>query len=129
MFGRILHDQERRLVIGDVIVPPPAGPIADRQAVEQLVATEQRLPQAQQIAFAGKRDAEFLAHQARAAVAADEIGGADFLRFAAGRLHTRGDASVILRSDRNSQPYRTVIAGMVSAMDFNSGSSVYCEIS
>ncbi len=32
-------------------------------------------------------------------------------------------------SDRNSQPKRTSIAGMVSAMDFNSGSSVYCEIS
>ena len=34
MLGRILHDQECRLVVGDMIMPALAGAVSDRQAVE-----------------------------------------------------------------------------------------------
>ena len=54
--------------IGDVIVPA----LADRDALEQVVAAIERLPQLQQIGFALQLDAELAAHIARAAVAADE---------------------------------------------------------
>ena len=46
--GRILHDQEASMRVGDVIVPP----LADRDALEQIVAAIQRLPQLQQIGVA-----------------------------------------------------------------------------
>ena len=65
----VLHDQLRRLRVGDVIVPP----LADRDALVQVVAAIERLAQLQQVAFAGKLDAELLAHDAGAAVAADQI--------------------------------------------------------
>ena len=44
--------------VGDVIVPP----FADRDALEQIVAAIQRLPQLQQIGFALQLDAELTAH-------------------------------------------------------------------
>ena len=53
VLGRILHDQERRFVVGDVIVPAVARTVPERQPVEQLVAAVERLAQRQQIAFAG----------------------------------------------------------------------------
>ena len=100
MFGRILHDQERRFGVGHVIVPAVAGPrmrtVTDRHAIEQFVAAEERLTQPQQIAFAGQPDAKLPAHRAGAAVAADEVGGADILRAAVVRLHPRGDAVFVL---------------------------------
>ena len=80
MLGRILHDQERRLCVGDVIVPP----LADRDALEQIVAAEQRLAELHQIGFALQFDAELAAHRAGAAVAAGEIKRAE-LRFLAPR--------------------------------------------
>ena len=129
VLGGVLHDQLRRLVVGDVIVAALAGTIADRQPLEQLFAVVERLAQAQQIAFAAQLDAELLAHRAGAAIAADEIGGAQAL-VSAIRCATRAvTPSPSCCSDRNSQPKRTVMAGMVSAMPLSSGSSVYCEIS
>ena len=62
--------------VGDVIVPA----FADRDALKQIVATIQSLPQLQQIGFALQLDAELAAHIARSAVAADEILGAEFRR-------------------------------------------------
>ncbi len=66
---RVLHDQLRRAIVGDVVVPP----LADRDAFVELVAAEQRLAELQQVALAFERNAELLAHRAGAAVAADEI--------------------------------------------------------
>ena len=48
MLGRILHDQERRLAVGDVIVPA----LADRDALEQIVAAIQRLAELQHVGLA-----------------------------------------------------------------------------
>ena len=66
-----------------MIVAALAGPravtVEERQPLEQFVAFEQRLPQREKIALAGQFDIKLLAHRARAAVAADEIFGADFL--------------------------------------------------
>ena len=70
----------RRLVVGDVIVPALAGAVAERQPLEQLFAVIERLAQPKQIAFAAELDAELLAHRAGAAVAADQISGAQALR-------------------------------------------------
>ena len=71
---RILHDQLRRVVVGDVIV----AALAHRDVVEQAVAGVQRLPQLQHAIFiAGELDAELVAHGARAAVAADEVVSTD----------------------------------------------------
>ena len=44
----VLHDQERVVRVGDVVVPA----LADRNALEQIVAAVQSLPQLQQIGFA-----------------------------------------------------------------------------
>ena len=90
---RVLHDHLRRAVVGDVIVPP----LADRDALVELVAAEQRLAELQQVAFAFERDAELLAHRAGAAVAADEILRPDLGRDAGGAPHRRGDAVAVLR--------------------------------
>ena len=45
MPGGVLHDQEGRVVVGDVVV----AALADRDALEQVVAVIQRLAQLQQI--------------------------------------------------------------------------------
>src|SRR5262249_46094815 len=74
MTGGILHDQECRMGIGNVIMPP----FADRDAVEQIVATIKPLPQLQQIGLTLKIDAELATHIARTTVAADEILSAQF---------------------------------------------------
>jgi hypothetical protein len=65
----VLQDELRRVGVGDVIVPS----LADRNAVEQLVAAVQRLAELQDVALALQRDAELLANLAGAAVAAGEI--------------------------------------------------------
>ena len=93
--GRVLHDQEGRTVVGDVIVAAFPRAVAERDPVEQLVAAVERLAQPQQSALAAQRDAELLAHGARAAIAADEVGGAELENPAIG-AHVRGDAGPIL---------------------------------
>ena len=66
----ILHDQESRVGVGHVIVPP----FADRDALEQIVAAIERLPQLQDVGLALQLDAELpCARALDAAVAADEI--------------------------------------------------------
>src|ERR1700675_4315583 len=75
--GRILHDQERRRIVGDVIMAPFAGTVADRDPVVEIVAAVQRLAQLQEVALAAQADAELVPYSARAAVAAYEIGGAN----------------------------------------------------
>ncbi len=81
VLGRVLHDEEGGLVVRHVVVATMPRPAVDRNAVEQLVAAIQRLPEFQQIAVAAQLDAELLAHQAAAAVTADEILGIDGLGF------------------------------------------------
>src|SRR6266481_8863467 len=73
--SRILHDQERRRIVGDVVMPPFAGTVPDRDPVIEIVAAVQRLAQLQEIALAAQADAELVPYSARAAVAAHEIGG------------------------------------------------------
>ena len=68
----ILHDQEAPVGVGDVIMPA----LADRDALVEILAVIERLPQLQDVGLALKRDAELPAHQAAAAVAADHVGGA-----------------------------------------------------
>ena len=72
VLGRVLHDQERRLRIDDVVVAPPAGPGIDRQAVEQVGAVVQRLLKLQQVAVAPQGNPQLAAHGAGSAVAADD---------------------------------------------------------
>ena len=67
--GVVLQDELRRLRVDDVIV----AALADRDALEQLVAAVERLAKLQDVAFALQRDAELLAHGAGAAVAAGQI--------------------------------------------------------
>src|SRR5438552_15993805 len=74
--GRILHDQERRRIVGDMVMAPFAGTVADRDALVEVVAAVHRLAQLQEGALAAQADAELVTYPARAAVAADEIGGA-----------------------------------------------------
>ena len=69
MAGRILHDQKRRMRVGNVVVPP----LADRNELEQIVSAVQGLAQLQQIGFALQLDADLAAHIARPAVAADAL--------------------------------------------------------
>ena len=90
--GRILHDQLRRLGVGHVVVPA----LADRDALEQIVAVIERLPQLQQVGVALQADAELPAHDARAAVAADQVLRLD-LRGLAAALDRRGDRVAVLR--------------------------------
>ena len=92
MPGRILHDELRRAIIGDVVVPP----LADRDALEKIFAMIERLAQLQDVAFALQRDAELLAHQARAAVASDEVLRHDLGRLAVGGLDIGGDGVTVL---------------------------------
>src|SRR5437899_9791005 len=74
--SRILHDQERRRIVGDMVMAPFAGTVADRDALVEIVAAVQRLAQLQEVALAAQADAELVPYSARAAVAAHEIGGA-----------------------------------------------------
>ena len=96
MLGRILHDEKGRLPVGDMVVAAAAGPGADRDFVEQVRAVKERLAELQEVAFAAQLDAEFLAHRAGAAVAADEIGGAEARCAAVPIPHCRGDAFPVL---------------------------------
>src|SRR5436190_8169681 len=74
--SRILHDQERRRIVGDMVMAPFAGTVGDRDALVEIFAAVQRLAQLQEVALAAQTDAELVTYPARAAVAADEIGGA-----------------------------------------------------
>ena len=71
--GRVLHDEEGRALVGDVVVAAFARAAVDRNSIEQLVAAVERLAQAQDVGFAAQRDAELLAHRAAAAVAAHQV--------------------------------------------------------
>ena len=89
----ILHDHLRRVVVGDVVVPT----LADRDAIEQVLAIVQRLAQLQHPVFvAGELDAKRFPHHTRTAVAADEIGRSDFRGFAGEVLHRRRHAVGVL---------------------------------
>ena len=78
--------------IGNVIVPA----FADRDALEQVVAAIQRLPQLQQICFALQLDAELAPHIARSAVAADEILRLQLHGRAVATLHARAHGPCVL---------------------------------
>src|SRR5215216_7240611 len=69
MSCRVLDDEECRVRVGDVIVPP----LADGNALVKVVAAEERLTELHDVGFALESDAELLAHGAGAAIAADEI--------------------------------------------------------
>ena len=95
---RILHDEEGIRVVGDVVVPSAARPVAHRQPVVEVVGPVQRLPQPKDVALARQADAEVAADRAAAAVAADKVSRADLahgtvaLRVPQGR----GDAGPVL---------------------------------
>src|SRR5947207_14434735 len=72
--GRILHDQERRRIVGDMVMAPFAGTVADRDALVEIVAAVQRLAQLQEVALAAQADAELVTYPGRAGVPADGIG-------------------------------------------------------
>src|SRR2546422_5462264 len=74
--SRLMHDQQRRRIVGDMVMPPFPGTVADRDALVEIVAAVQRLAQLQEVALAAQTDAELVPYSARAAVAANEIGGA-----------------------------------------------------
>ena len=92
MSGGILHDQLGRAVVGHVIV----AALADGDALKELVAAIERLAQLQDVALTAQRDAKLLAHDARAAVAADEIARADLRRRAGAAPHVRRDGCRVL---------------------------------
>ncbi len=93
MLGGVLHDQEGRLVVGDVIVPA----FADRDPLIQVFAVIERLAQLQQVAFARQLDPELAPHGAAAAVAADHILRRDVGDRAVLVLHPGGDGAFVLR--------------------------------
>ena len=72
MLRRVLHDQERRLAIGDVVVTPAAWSTVDRNAVEQVGREIERLIEARQIAFAAERNTDLPPDRADATVTADD---------------------------------------------------------
>ena len=78
-------------VVGDVVV----AALADRDPLEQVVAAKQRLAQREQ-RLAAQLDAETGAHRAVAAVAADEIVGAQQALLAVGGPDAGGHALVVL---------------------------------
>ena len=98
--GRVLHDELRRLVVGDVVVPA----LADGDALEQVVAAVQRLAELQDVAFAGQLDAELLADGAGAAVAADQVFRGDRSRSCRASLISAVTDWASCSNDRNSQP-------------------------
>jgi len=90
--GRILHDQETPLGVGDVIVPA----LADRNALVEVLAVIERLPQLLDVGFAVELNAELPAHQAIAAVTAYHVGGAQRAQRPVARLDMRGDRTLVL---------------------------------
>src|SRR5262245_13152841 len=72
MPGRVLHDQEAPLGIGDVIM----ATLADRDALVEVFAIIERLPQLLDVGLTVELDAELPAYQAVATVAANHVGGA-----------------------------------------------------
>src|SRR3974377_858570 len=92
MLCGVLHDQEGIMRVSYVVVPASA----DWNTLEQIVAAVKRLPQLQQIGFAGKFDAELPSHRTGATVAADEILCAQ-RDVTFGRLHARRDGAGVLR--------------------------------
>ncbi len=92
MPGRILDDQETPFGVGDVIMPP----LADRDALVEILAIIERLPQLLDVGLTAEVDAELPAHQAAAAVAADHIGGAQRGQSAVAALDLRSDRTAIL---------------------------------
>src|SRR5712692_1255218 len=93
---RVLHYEKSVVAVGDVIVAPLAGAVADGDALEQLVAAIQRLAQLEYVVFAAQLDAELLAHGAPAAVAAHHVRRADRAARAICVLHARGDSGLVL---------------------------------
>ena len=70
MPGAVLQDDERKQGrLGHVVV----APLAHRDALVQARAIQQRLTQRANPTFAFERDAQLLAHRARAAVATDQV--------------------------------------------------------
>src|SRR5262249_59654457 len=92
MPGRILDDQETPFGVGDVIMPP----LADRDALVQVLAIVERLPQLLDVGLAVELDAEQPAHQAVAAVATGHVGGAQRGQGAVATLDLRRDRTPIL---------------------------------
>src|SRR5256885_4029389 len=93
---RILHDEKAVVAVGNVIVAPPAGPLADGEALEQVVAAIQRLAQLQYVVLPAQLDAELLAYGAPAAVAAHHIRRADRAARAVRVLDAHGDDGIVL---------------------------------
>ena len=93
---RVLHDQKSRAIIGHVIVAAASRSVTDGDIVEELVAAEKRLAQLQQISLAPQFDVELLAHRARTAIAADQIGGADGLYRTVKVLHPSRYTGIVL---------------------------------
>src|SRR5665213_2239657 len=87
----VLHDDLRRLVVDHVIV----AALADRDALEQVLAVKESLPELQDVAFALQTEAELLSHGAGAAIAADQKFRGDRGRLAA-LAHLRCDLFGIL---------------------------------
>src|SRR2546421_11052885 len=92
MPGRILDDQLRRAIVGHVIVTP----LADGDALIELVATVERLAQRHDAALASQPNAQLLADEARSSIATDQIEGADLRDCAADLLDHRFDTALIL---------------------------------
>ena len=93
---RVLHDQKRRLGVGDVIVASLARAVADRNPIEEIGRVVQPLLQPQQIPFALQVNPELSADRARAAVAADDVLGAHLDRSAVRIPHRCGGAVRVL---------------------------------
>src|ERR1700746_440868 len=55
---RTLHDEEGRVFVSDQIVPAAAGPVAERQSIEELLAAVEALPEPRDIGLATQADAQ-----------------------------------------------------------------------
>src|SRR5439155_20335034 len=64
--SRILHDQERRRIVSDMIVAPLAGTVGDRDALVESFAAAQRLAQLQEVGHAAQTDAALRPYSGRA---------------------------------------------------------------
>src|SRR5215471_14250544 len=108
MLGGVLHDQERRPIVRDVVVAPVPGARADRNAIVQFWTEVERLIKTQEIAFAAQGDAKLLADGTAAAVASDNEPRADGEHAPASRAKGDVDAVGILlqRLERASVPDR-----------------------
>src|SRR5947208_4951817 len=67
--GRILHDQERRRIVGDMVMAPVAGTVADRGALVEIVGAGQRLAQLEEVALAAQGWCQRVRYPAGSAVA------------------------------------------------------------